>query len=271
MGLIKVRQDWGFGELSSVPDQPLPMRRALRGILEEGKPQGAARWLFFQPNLTRPEVFWLGSLLLTRANRVVFFPPSQIPAFRMFHHGSVRPGRGFDVDHVTLEPDWQSWHVTGTNRRHRSAGPRTIPLRSGGVIWFGMNSAGPEILERVRQSNVIEFEVPDSDLVRRKRLLEEVRAEAVDQIVSLNPLAFTMQPPWSVQFNFLIGPPGFSVTDEEVARFYVGPEDLKKGEIRFQTFSRHHRVRLTDELEVLLATFPIPGEAKDRWSLMAWG
>jgi hypothetical protein len=44
-----------------------------------------------------------------------------------------QPGQGFDVDHLSLEPDWLSWHLTGTDRRHQG-GPRTVPLESNGVL-----------------------------------------------------------------------------------------------------------------------------------------
>lgn len=267
---IDVVQEWTFGEATDVPDQPLTMSRALRGVLHEGKPQGSLRWLFFQPNLDRAEIFWLGSLLLTQADRVVFFPSARISGFRMTHNTSIRPGQGFDVDHVTLEKDRGSWHLTGTNRRRRSAGPGTLPLGGAGVLWFGMNSAGPEILPPLKQQNRLRFLVPASDAERRKALLSQVRRGAVDQIVSLNTQAFSMRPPWSVQFNFFAGPAGFSPTDDELVQFRLTPEEAHQGPVHFETFVRSHRVALSESTEVLVATFPIPGEAQDRWSFTSF-
>lgn len=271
MHFVDMTWTWPFGVDCGRPDHPLAISRALRGIMDEGKPQGSVRWLFFQPNLNRPEVLWFGALLLSAGGRVVYFPASEISGFRMSHLGRGQPGDGFAVDHISLENDWQSWHLTGTDRSHRG-GPRTVPLKSGGVLWFGMNSAGPEVMPRVCRDNVLRFEVPKTDSHRRKQLLKDVREAAVDQILALNDDAFGMKPPWSVQFNFLVGLPGFAVRNAEMSRFHVTAKDLPpKGKvIRFQTFARQHRIRLSDDVEVLIVTFPLPGESHDRWALMGW-
>jgi hypothetical protein len=121
MHQLELNWEWPFGEVRDEPDRPLVMERALRGMLVEGRPQDSLRWLFFQPHLANPRVHWFGALLLTKAGRIVYFPPAVIPAFGMSHRASRRPGSGFDVDHITLEEDWGGWHLTGTNTRHRSA------------------------------------------------------------------------------------------------------------------------------------------------------
>lgn len=273
MDQVKLKWEWEFGAESEEPDQPLAIERTIRGILEEGKPQRAIRWLFFKPNLNRPEVFWLGALLLSQGLRVIFFPAVKISGFSLYHGSFEHPGHGFSVDHITLESTWDGWHLTGTNRRKRQAGFRAMPLESGGILWFGMKSAGPENTPQVRRRNVLFVNLPESDSKRRISLLGAARNEAIDQILALNELSYTMPPPWVVQFNFAVGKPGFVVGDDELSRFLVNPKNDPTGgrSLKYRTFARLHRIWLSDEIEVLIATFPVPGTIDDRWAIMSWG
>lgn len=273
MDRLDLNWSFEFGLTADEPAGPLVLLRALRGIISEGRPQGSLRLLFFKPNLGRPEVFWLGILMLTAGDRVVFFPAGEITGFDMFHRATPRRARGFPVDHLTLEPDRRGWHLTGTNPRKSAAGPQTLPLSSGGWLWFGMSSAGPEVMPPVLKENQLRFEVPSVDAKRRIDLLKAVRKGAVDQIISLNQEAFSLNPPWYVQFNFAVGPPGVSPPMEEITRFLVNPTVDPTGGIgeSFQAQGREHRIQLSDDLEVLVFTFPVLRQPTDRWALMAWG
>jgi hypothetical protein len=75
-----------------------------------------------------------------------------------------------------------------------------------------------------------------------------------------------------VQFNFAVGPAGFDLPDEEIARFIVEPRvDPTDGkDRRVTTPAAKFRLPLSLDLEVLAACFPLPGELTDRYAIVSW-
>jgi hypothetical protein len=260
-----------FGAPADVPDSPLVMSRALRGVLGEGKPQGSIRVLYFQPSLSDARVHWFGVVLLSQGGRVLFFTPSVISGFELYNNSRTKEKRSFAVDHLTLEADFASWHITGTDHKKKAGGPRTVRLASGGYLWFGMSSAGPEHLPPVVEGNQLTFMLPETDSRRRRDLLNSVLSGATDQIISLNPQAFHLAAPWYVQFNVAVGPLGFDPRADEIGRFMVNPSaDVLATGPHVQTAARTHRVTLSPTVELLICAFPLPGNPKDRWALMGY-
>jgi hypothetical protein len=266
--------DWTFpfGQASNNPDQPVVLQRAFRAISEDGLPQTALRLVLLQPDRQRPEVFWFGAFVLSQGRRVIFYFPYEVTGFDFVDRWTKHPSGGYPLDHITLEVDLRSWHVTGTDSKRHTGGPRTVPLTGGGCLWFGIASAGLERFPKLRRRNLVWFPVPESDGPRRIELVRSVRDGAIDLVLSLNPRAYSLQPPWHVQFNFAVGPAGFDPPDEEIARFIVDPRVDPTGgkDRRVTTPAAKFRLPLSPDLEVLAACFPLPGELKDRYAIVSW-
>lgn len=264
--------DTGLDEVDE--DASSPLARALRAMLAEGRPQRTLRLLFFTPNLVRPDdTFWLGALVHSEGDRVIYFPSVDAGGFQMFHGRTADRRKAFAVDHISLERDHRGWHISGIDARHRMAGPGTAPLEPQGRLWFGLSVARPHLLRPVRRTNRLRFRVAESDAERRKRLLLVARRDAVDNVVTLNGAAFDQPPPWYVQFNFAVGPTGFAPDLQQLARWGHNPTKQSphptEGQLRIP--SRLHRVDLSPDLDVLVAAFPLPGAPTDALALMAWG
>jgi hypothetical protein len=266
--------DWvfAFGEPNRYPDQPLVLQRAFRAVAEDGRPQTALSLVLLQPNRERQEVFWFGVFVVSQGERVVFFLPYEATGFDFFDGKTKHPPGGYPVDHITLEVARHRWHFTGTDPKRHTGGPQIVPLSGGGYLWFGIATARLEFFPKLRQANLVGFPVPDSDADRRVELVKAVRDGARDLILSLNPRAYSMRPPWYVQFNFAIGPSGFDPPDHEIARFIVNPRLDPTGGcgLRVTTPASKFRLSLSSELDVLVACFPLPRDLLDRYAIVSW-
>jgi hypothetical protein len=225
--------DWTFifGEVNNNPDQPVVLQRAFRAVSEVGRPQTALRLVFLQPDRQRPEVFWFGAFVLSQGRRVIFYFPYEVTGFDFVDRWTKHPSGGYPLDHITLEVDRRSWHVTGADPKRHAGGPRTVPLTGGGCLWFGIASAGLERFPKLRRRNLVRFPAPES----------------------VGPAGF--DPPDEEIARFIVDP-------------RVDPTGGRGR--RVTTPAAKFRLPLSLDLEVLAACFPLPGELTDRYAIVSW-
>jgi hypothetical protein len=159
---------WEFGGTGETDDtMQSPPARAIRRLLEDGKPgDRIVPFTVRDPGTAR--LRWLGAFVHSSAGRVIFFPdrPSTVRA----RNAVVQPG--LDVDHLTLESDLHTWHLTSyPSSKHQSAG-RTVTQPGHAVGWFGMTLQSLDQLMEVGKQIIIHAEIPPTDAKRRMGLFK---------------------------------------------------------------------------------------------------
>jgi hypothetical protein len=159
---------WDFGGTGEI-DRSMqnPPARALRRLLGDGKP-GDRIMPFTVCDPTTGRLRWLGAFVHSSAGRIIFFPdrPSKVRA----RNEVVQAG--LDVDHLTLERDLQTWHLTSNrSSKHESAG-KTVKQPGDAVGWFGMTLQSLDQLMEVGRQVIIRAEIPPTDADRRMGLFK---------------------------------------------------------------------------------------------------
>jgi hypothetical protein len=178
--VVTIRVDEGAPGVDMDGDNPVA--RAARKSLETGSGASArvVPVLFRDP--LDQALRWFGVFVQSEADRVVFFPGLADKYDRV--RGERDDGAGkFDqmlnVDHLTLEPDFKTWHVTprgDSKRAKRQSAGRTMPLGEGRLLWFGMTIAKPSFLRLVKMETDVWAPLPGSLAEGGRRLREFIAA-----------------------------------------------------------------------------------------------
>ena len=238
-----------------------PLSRAVRQLLEDGKPFPRLSMCFFDPK-TSP-FRWLGVLVHSAGDRILFFPGyAQTPiALQVFAGGAQVEERPFLFDHASLERDLQSWHVTTPQSADHVGRPKTLKLGDSRVLWFGLSAASDEALRPVLLVTKATASVPPRDSERRTQAFMRARDGAEFPLVSLNTDLPRRKSPSFLHFSFVVGPAGFPD--------YVGTDIAAPVESPYVTPplpssiprlpSRSHRVRLSGSIELQITVTELPG------------
>jgi len=181
---LKLTWKFDLGGDGEDADPKNPIARALDNLLSHGTPSRKFAHALFTPNPTgaRPELRWLGVFVHTDRGRIVFFPGYFLRLLQYANGRSMQQVRQFEIDHVTLENDFRTWHVTGT-ADDRQGGMRTRDLENGRYLWFGMSVAQPDVLRAVMKRTTITGLSPGSDSRRRISCFRSARQDVHDFIV----------------------------------------------------------------------------------------
>jgi len=238
-----------------------PLSRSVRQLLEEGKPFPRLSMCFFDPK-TSP-IRWLGVLVHSAGDRILFFPGyAQTPTtLQTFVGDSQTENRPFVFDHVSLERDLQSWHVTTPRSTDHVGRPKTLPLGHSRVLWFGLSAASDQALRPVLIATRVTGNLPPSDAQRRIQAFMAARDGAEFPMFSLNTDIPRRKPPSFLHFSFVVGPAGFPDYDgteiaAPIASPYVSPS-LPPAIPRLA--SRRHRIRLSGSIELQITATELPG------------
>jgi hypothetical protein len=102
---------------------------------------------------------------------ILFFPGTGLADFeRAQSPEGVGPIEVADIDHFSLEPKLDQWHVTGKGQQRK----KRLPVRGVGdklVAWFGLSVQSPDFEPLYREMEW-SFPCPAKDVARRK---EEIR------------------------------------------------------------------------------------------------
>jgi hypothetical protein len=167
----------------------------------------------------------------------------------------------FLVDHITLEPDFKTWHVTRSTRKKRHMpGLCTVPLGEDRLLWFGMSIKDFSVLRIAKKTTIAAHPSAESDSSRRLNLAMEADKNGACGAVSFHPEVKLSGEDRFPHFAFIIGPKGFPDYTGEMLGLPVGSIGLTtpfRGTIQFMT--HHHRVHIANELDLQITTVWLPG------------
>lgn len=202
---LTLRIDQGQAGIESSGQDPLS--RAWRVLLEEGRPVEATSLCLFADNAALRNPRWLGMLVLSSADRIIFFPGLSFrPEWIRTGTQAITEERIFVPEHLTLERNRRDWHFTSTGSEAHQAAGRARPLGEGFISWFGMTLASADSLAVLKQETQVRAAIPSSDVDRRYGQLRPLAEHQPQHLVTLDQRAET--PYVSIHFAFLVGPIG---------------------------------------------------------------
>ena len=246
----------------AVPENPLS--RAVAYLLLGGKPLPRLSMCFFDSG--QNAFRWLGVFVHSAGDRILFFPgyaaaPTEIHSFLW---GNVVWNQPFVFDHVSLESDLRTWHVTTAGSTEHLGGPRTLDLGESRVLWFGLSVADENALRLVRQKTVVTAPVPSSDSRRRIEGLIAARDKAQFPLISRNTDHPRRTEGSFLHFAFVVGSKGFpEYNGPEIAAPYNSPFLSTPLPVVLRDIPlRSHRVELSSTRELQITCCELPGTLK---------
>lgn len=256
----RIELEISFGKDQIDDDRAHTLARALRNLLQDGKPQGRAANCLLDPNEQHdqgPDVRWVGVFVHTKGDRVLFFPDiHEVGSIYTPAHGARRVDRTFLLDHVTFDKGGREIHTTMNQpkRHHRVGKPQDVG--HGAKFWFGLSLRSIDMLRPVSRRTILRFDVPEADADRRSQALENIQAGGLDRILTLHPEARTTNPEGFFHAKVFVGPVGFHSHD--LIRCPLGMP--VQGRFRFTAPVYPHRLQISDELELQINTMWYPGK-----------
>jgi hypothetical protein len=164
MKTIEVALDIPFGAPGENTSKESCLFRAFTALVDDGRPIGRINYLFVQG---QSGSFNLGALCISSGGLLLFFPGFSLNHIEELHENSEPKGpeAGVHVDHFSLEPGLERWHMTGNRGRiHKH---RVLKIDDGLIHWFSVSLATEELLEKTLRNNQLRFPVPANDAERR--------------------------------------------------------------------------------------------------------
>ncbi len=263
---IELTYDAEIGVDTVDTDKTNPIFRALERSLQTGKPPGKLTHCYFQDQFGKWR--WLGIFGLLAGNRVVLYlgfnqPPDRISQYRREARGvreqAEKPWES-PFDHVTLEEDLKSTHLTASRSSHHSCRYSTIPLGERRFLWFGLSVKSADVMRPLSKRTVVSTTaVPAVDAIRRQNSIIKAFKGRVFQCVLLPPGAKIYWPGFA-HFSVIAGPAGFSDYDGLALGFPDGSPFLRQPSEWPTKFAiRSHRISL-DQIELQVVSTWLPGE-----------
>ncbi len=209
---FKWRMDAGRPALDA--DQTNPLSRSLTRLATTGKPFSRLSLSFL--NEGNGLLRWFG--VFVEGQRTMFFPGFSEAFDGIDSHRGQQPhaNRPFDFDHLSLEKDRQSWHLTARGSVDHLGSPQTLALGDDRVLWFGLSFSSLEVFRPLKDETLVEFSVPTGDTSRRRSVVTDARKDAAFPILSLPEGELSAQEGSYFHISVIAGPAGFET--------YRGPE-----------------------------------------------
>lgn len=128
----------------------------------------------------------------------------------------------FDVDHISLEKDHLSWHITSQKSRDHLGNFPTVDLGEGRRLWFGMSISDLSSLWPVSRKTTVVAKSPPLDVNRRAKVFVEARKGAKYQIIEPHPYADKILPVGFFHVSVILGPSNFKTYEGEHHGFPIG-------------------------------------------------
>jgi hypothetical protein len=153
--------------------------------------------------------FWLGTFVCSAGNRVIFFPGYSKRLGRVLTYKGTKQIRDTQtvIDHLTLEKDRDTWHMTTALSADHFKGAKSLPLTGDTVLWFGMSIASPASLHLVRRKTIIQHQVPASDARRRHENIMQAFHNVENLRLELVPESLDPQSEHFHHFTVIVGNP----------------------------------------------------------------
>lgn len=236
-----------------------PLSRATANLFHLGRPsQRICQCYFRGPD----EVLrWLGVFVLSQGDRVLFFP-----GFKVLHEHVVGKSHSkewnmpFVIDHLSLEPGRDSWHMTSPRSAEHLGKLKTRSLANGCTHWFSASVESVDQLRVLQKETVVSAAVSEADVDRRAQIFRSMADNAVAQIVELNSQYELDATSSFLHFSVLVGPAGFVSPSTQLLGLPYGGELASQKPVDWdgQAPIRIHRVPLstTVDLEIIASQHP---------------
>lgn len=235
-----------------------PIARSLQRVVASGKPISKFALTFLRDSASPDNVRWLGTFV--RGHRIMFFPGFErhYGGIHTANNGNIGTQGNFALDHLSLEADLKTWHVTTAGSSQHHPGPRTTDLGGGRRLWFGLSAASSGEYRRLYTETRADFLTPEADTTRRRELVRLARENVGFPLVSVPTSTFSTSPTF-IHVVVIVGPSGFD--------YYLGDQlripfdspylvsDVPTQLVGLQ--SSIHRVELGDvDLQIVVARVP---------------
>jgi hypothetical protein len=184
---MKIKYDFGQEGSIEAPESH-PLMRAVGAILRQGGSDYSIRSCFFSENgIGSGPPRWLGVFVKTAGSRILFFPGFFLEPHdtEVVKGGEWKKYPNFQANHMTLEKDLRSWHITSALSEHPTRF-KTVSLGGGRVLWLSMSLSSSDLLPVVYQSTDISCLLPASHSLQRCSMLKDALTRMPEVWVSLS-------------------------------------------------------------------------------------
>lgn len=183
---ITVEQSFPYAEPGTAISLDSSIARPFRVLIEKGLDTGRVNHLFF---FDSGHFSVVGSLCYTSTGRLIFFP-GVIGRKTLWDSEKGDLKEGGVVDHLTLEPNSKSWHLTihRDGKKDKSSqlpSRRTFQVEPGLDYWFGMSVASSSVFEKQFQNYLFSFPVHSGVSSKYLKILEQSKKDSKFHSMSL--------------------------------------------------------------------------------------
>ena len=271
MDIIKLTWQIDLGTDGEDTTSANPLSRSLNRLFEDGQPFKRFTQCFFAQTPENEAIenynfSWFGVFILSQGDRIIFFPglhktKEHVRAYKDNH---LIWDKVFDVDHISIEKDRASWHITSQKSKHHLGNLPTADLGKKRRLWFGMSMSSFSSLWPLSQKTSVVTSCPPSDANRRIKVFNEAREGAKFHIIKSHPYANSRFENGFLHVSVIVGPVGFEIYRGENHAFPVESpcleEPLPDKLLRMPV--RYHKVKLSDNLEMQITTSKLPGSLR---------
>jgi len=213
----------------------------------------------WRDHIYRSLVRLLGTLCYTPRGMLLYFPGYRGTFVTGYDQvfNPVNRRDPFPVDHFSLEPGFNRWHITASDKS-RVQNLSVKQLAENMVFWFSMSVQQASEFEAICRKNTWSFQCPDNDARRRGQEVVRACEGAVFQIVkSPGPLVSNGTNFWHIEFVVSRKP----VTGFPAPPLHLPPKPLADIRLAAGQFpARSHVVRLQNfEGAVIISVTLLPG------------
>ena len=217
MDTLKITYPVEAGEPGIDDDPKHPISRALQTLMgpKNSRLPAFAQAILVDDTIGEP-ARWFGVFVKSDGGRIIFFPGLHEPtiAIRGSKGKKFKFFRKFGFDHISLEKDRASWHVTSERSKDHQHATAPKNLGDGRLLWFGLNLASLDKLRVVRQQTVASFQVSENSA--------KWKAEEFGRAVAKSSLILIRMPPKPAGvansfpvISVIVGPPDFEAYQGE--------------------------------------------------------
>lgn len=262
--IIRLSYTTDFGINGEDTDPENPLSRALNRLFRhDGQPFKRLNMCCLQGDLLTKVPRWLGVFVKSERDRILFFPGllKTTEPIEGYKGKGLRWNKIFNIDHMTLERDYRSWHISSSKSKSHLGTLPTAALGEGRFLWFGMSLSETGTLRDFRNKTIITTTVPASDSSRRTQVFIDSREGANFHILGIHPDARNIFPDGFLHFSIIVGHSGFELYRGEKHGYPIESpflsEPLPIGELNIPV--RLHRVSLSADIDIQITTAWLPG------------
>ncbi len=183
---ITIEQSFPYAEPGSSVSLDSAIARPFRVLIEKGWDTGRVNHLFLS-DVGHFSV--VGSLCYTPSGRLIFFP-GIIGRKTLWDSEKGDLRESGIVDHITLEPNSKSWHLTifkdgKKDRTSQLPSRRVSEIEPGLNYWFGMSVESISVFEKQFQTYLFSFPVPSEESDKYIKILDQSKKDSKFHSMSL--------------------------------------------------------------------------------------